>query len=187
MKHTPKATTVAVLCFVALVDRSAGAQTSGSRLMGAWSNVSVSKGEDPHASGIEVELWQKERQLYGFMSEYNGPVADPPVGKLDSIRVDEKTGSIAFTSKLSVGVVAAARGNEWIPSKNVYEFNGTIGKGGMTGTLRRKFVSEDGKETAYEENVTLKSKHLAESATAETYADWTKRWNEALKARGPKW
>lgn len=152
--------------------------------IGAWSNVEVSKGEDPHASGIEVDIRKHNGELVGFLLEYVGPVADPPVGKLESIRIDENTGSISFASKLSVGVVPAAQGNAWIPSRNLYEFKGVIGKGGMTGTLRRKFVQEDGTEMAYEESVTLTAKSTADD---EPTAEWLKRWNGVLKMRGPKW
>ena len=187
MNHTSRTAKVALFCFVALVHHAAHAQSAGSRLMGVWTGVHIGKGENPQASGIEVELWTNQGQLSGYMVEYVGPDADPPVGKLDGIRFDEKTGSLAFTAKLSVGVVAAARGSAWIPSKNVYEFKGTLGKDAMTGTLRRKFVDEDGGETAYDENVTLESKKLADAAAAESFADWTKRWSEALKKRGPKW
>jgi hypothetical protein len=163
--------------------------TSSPPPIGTWSNVQVSQGEDPHASGIEVELWKHNGQLIGFLSEYVGPVADPPVGKLESIRFDEKTGKISFTSKLSVGVVAAAAGNTWVPSKNLYEFNGVIGKNVMTGTLRRIFVQEDQTEPAYEENLTLEPKTTADGdpAAGESFEQWLHRWNEVLKKRGPKW
>ena len=156
---------------------------------GAWSNVRVSKGEDPHASGIEVEIREHNGTLVGFLSEYVGPVADPPVGKLESIRFDEKTGFITFTSKLSVGVVPAAAGNTWVPSKNVYDFKGAIGKTGLTGTLRRKSVQEDGTGLAYEENIQLKTRTAtdADQVSSESFEDWIKRWTELLKTRGPKW
>ena len=152
--------------------------------IGAWSNVQVSKGDDPHASGIEVEIRKHNGELVGFLLEYVGPVADPPVGKLESIRFDEKTGTLSFTSKLSVGVVPAAAGNAWVPSRNLYEFKGVIGNGAVKGSLRRKFVEEDGKETAYEESITLAPKG---NAADEPAAEWLKRWNDVLKLRGPKW
>lgn len=156
---------------------------------GAWSNVKISTGDDPHASGIEVEIREHDGALVGFLAEYVGPVADPPVGKLESIRFDEKTGFITFTSKLSVGVAPAAAGGAWVPSKNAYEFKGAIGKTGLTGTLRRKSVQEDGTELAYEENVMLKTKADAggDNTPTESFEDWMKRWTEALKNRGPRW
>jgi len=152
--------------------------------IGVWSNVQVSKGEDRHASGIEVEIRKHNGVLVGFLSEFVGPAEDPPVGKLESIRFDEKTGSISFTSKLSVGVVPAAAGNAWVPSRNLYEFKGVIGSGAIKGSLRRKFVEEDGKETAYDESITLKAKSTADDEPA---AEWLKRWTDVLRLRGPKW
>src|SRR5262245_22708087 len=88
-------------------------QDPGPDRLGAWSSVRVDKGEDPHASGVEIELWRKGGQVFGFMSEYNGPAADPPVGKLESIHFDETSGAISFTSKLSVGVDPAPEGGAW--------------------------------------------------------------------------
>lgn len=175
----------AVLLFTVASGLAALGKDPGPDRLGAWSSVSVSKGKDAHASGIEVELWRKGGQLFGFMSEYNGPAADPPVGKLESVRWDEKSGSIAFTSKLSVGVIPAPQGSTWLPQKNLYEFNGSIGTKGMMGTLRRKFVNDDGSSTAYDEDVTLAPKSAERDA--ESFEDWMKRWNEALKKRGPKW
>lgn len=155
--------------------------------IGAWSSVKLTLGDDPHASGLEVEIREHDGELVGFLSEYVGPTADPPVGKLQSLRFDEKTGFITFTAKFSVGVVPAEAGNSWLPSRNVYEFKGAIVKSGLTGTLRRNFIQEDGTELSYEENVMLRPKTAGDHAPSESYQDWLNRWNEALKARGPKW
>ena len=185
MKITSISIGIATLLLLSVADGvAAPGNDPGPDRLGAWSSVSVGKGEDPHASGIELEMWKKGGQLFGFMSEYNGPAADPPVGKLESIRWDEKSGAISFTSKLSVGVDPAPEGSAWVPSKNLYEFNGAIGSKGLTGTLRRKFVNDDGSSTAYDEDVTLAPKR---ASADESFEGWTKRWNEALKARGPKW
>ena len=165
---------------------AAPSEAPSSELLGAWSNVKVSHGDDPHASGIEVEVWRHKGQLYGFMSEYVGPVADPPAGRLDALRVDEKAGTISFTAKLSVGVAPAAGGNAWLPTKNVYEFRGAIAASGMTGMLRRKSIQEDGTELAYEESIHLKPEG-ADRTPDTTFDAWSKRWNEALGKRGPKW
>jgi hypothetical protein len=184
MKITSSIGITALLLLSVADGFAAAGRDPGPDRLGAWSNVSVGKGDDPHASGIEVELWKKGGQLFGFMSEYNGQAADPPVGKLESIRWDEASGSLSFSSKLSVGLDPAPEGSAWVPSKNLYEFHGAIEKTRIIGTLRRKFVNDDGSSTAYDEDVTLAPKR----ATAdESFEEWTKRWNEALKKRGPKW
>ena len=188
MKITSLSIGITALLLVTVVDGFAAPGTDpGPDRPGAWSNVSFGKGEDPHASGIEIEMWRKGGQLFGFLSEYNGPASDPPAGKLESIRWDETSGAISFTAKLSVGVTPAAAGSAWVPSKNLYEFNGTIEKKGITGTLRRSFVNDDGSSTAYDESVTLAPKRADGATAGESFEDWTKRWNEALKTRGPKW
>jgi hypothetical protein len=187
MKITSVSIGITALLLLSVADGAAApGRDPGADRLGTWSSVSIGKGED-QASGIEIELWRKGGQVFGFMSEHNGPAADPPVGKLESIRWDEKSGAISFTSKLSVGVDPSPEGGAWVPQKNLYEFNGTIGTKGMTGTLRRKFVNDDGSSTAYDEDVTLAPKSAGSAPGDESFEDWAKRWNEALKKRGPKW
>lgn len=160
------------------------APAPASRLVGAWSNVTISKGDDPHASGIEIEIWEENGKHQGFISEYVGPVSDPPVGKLDAIQLDRSSGSIAFTAKLSVGVSPAAGGNAWVPTHNLYEFKGTLSARAITGVLRRKSLQDDGTGLAYDESLTLSAKSRQ---PAESFEQWSKRWDDAIKARGPKW
>jgi len=93
---------------------------------GKWSNVEVSKSEDPHASGTEVEMWRHNGKLTGFLYEYVGPPADPPTGKLDDIEYDEKTGKISFRAKLTTGSVYSEKEKKWVPTKDIFIFKGTI-------------------------------------------------------------
>jgi hypothetical protein len=151
----------------------------------AWSNVEVSEGEDPHAYGIEVELWRRNGEFIGFLQEYVGPAADPPAGKLEAIQFNEKTGEISFTAKLSVGVVHSDKTGGWVPSRNLYEFSGvTDAAGTMTGTLRKKEIEENGSVTLSDEVVTFKK---APADDMEPFEKWAESWNTTLKIRGPKW
>ena len=123
-----------------------------------WSNSEVTEGEDPHAFGSNVELWKHNGKDVGFFSEFVGPGFDPPSGKLDSIQFDEKSGRLSFTTKLSVGVVHSTTANEWVPTKNLYEFTGVGDSDAMTGLLRKKTIQDSGTATATEENIVLKGK-----------------------------
>ena len=191
MNSTTLASAVGALSLITAVNCSAPAQesTSSSQLFDAWSNVRVTEGEDPHAYGIDVELWKHHAEFLGFLSEHVGPVADPPVGQLESIVFDEKTGAISFVAKLSVGVVRSERDKAWIPAKNRYEFQGVIDRSTMAGTLRRTLVHDDGTETTDEDRIALNSRSAADRAhgTSQSYEEWIDGWNRILSARGPKW
>lgn len=177
-------TTCAAVFLVATAAVAVLAQGSAPRFVGAWSNVASDKTEEGHARGVEIELWQKDGKYAGYLTEYVGPTADPPVGKLEAIELDEKSGAIAFTAKLSTGLAPAPGGNAWVPTKNLYEFKGTIGADRMAGTLRRKSMQEDGTALAYDESLTLNARHRERG---ETFEEWTRRWTDALTKRGPKW
>ena len=92
------------------------------------SAVKVTEGQDPHAYGIKLDLWKRAGAWVGFISEYTGFVADPPAGRLDGLQIDEAAGKIVFTAKLSLGMTTAKGTSEWVRTKDVYEFTGTIDK-----------------------------------------------------------
>ena len=123
----------------------------------SWSNTTVTEGEDPHAYGIGIELWKHNGEFTGFIDEYAGSVADPPAAKLESIQFDEKTGTISWAARLSIGAVFAQDKKEWIPAKYLYEFKGVAGADTMKGSLRKTLLLESGKGTVEEESIVLKN------------------------------
>ena len=151
-----------------------------------WSNVQVSQGEDPHAMGIEIELWQHDRELVGYMWEYVGPAADPPAGKLASIRIDEKDGKFSFMSKLSVGVVWDEGSRSYVPSRDTYSFEGVLREESITGSLQRKQILPNGKEVTESEAITLKRTPDDAQQANKSYEEWLKANEEILQLRGPK-
>jgi hypothetical protein len=117
---------------------------------GKWSNVKISEGEDPHASGIEIEMWKHNGKLIGFLYEYVGPPADPPIGKLEDIEFDEKTGKISFRAKLTVGSVYFEKEKEWMPSKDIFIFTGTIQSDALIGEIEKRRVQDKSEVKTYE-------------------------------------
>jgi hypothetical protein len=150
-----------------------------------WSDVKVSEGEDPHAYGINIQLFKHHASWSGFISEFAGPGFDPPSGKLDDLQLDENSGEISFSAKLSVGLVQLPGSKKWTPSKNLYEFKGSINKDSILGSLTRKWI--DGEAvTPQNENLVLKRKDPDANAASVSYEQWNKTWEQILKTRGPK-
>jgi len=182
---------IAVACSVAAASCAMPAPQSrlSSEHLNAWSNVTVTEGEDPHAYGIDVELWKHNGEEVGFLSEHVGSVADPPAGKLDSIQFDERTGKISFTVKLSTGAVRSTTGNDWVPAKNLYEFTGVIDSGAMTGLLRKTTLEDGRSATVSDENIVLKDKgaDVKDNPHYDSYEKWSESWATILRVRGPKW
>jgi hypothetical protein len=149
-----------------------------------WADVKISQGEDPHAYGINIQLFKHDASWSGFISEFVGSGFDPPSGRLNDLQVDENAGAISFSAKLSVGVVQLPGNKEWTPAKNLYEFKGSINKDSISGSLIRKRI--DDAISPQNENVVLKRKDPDANATGVSYEQWNKTWEQILKARGPK-
>ncbi len=150
-----------------------------------WSDVKVSQGEDPHAYGINIQLFKHDASWSGFISEFVGPGFDPPSGKLSDLRVDENAGAISFSAKLSIGVVQLPGSKAWTPAKNLYEFKGSINKDSISGSLTRKRI-DDETVTPQKESVAFKRENPDAKASAVSYEQWNQTWEQILKARGPK-
>jgi hypothetical protein len=150
-----------------------------------FSAVKVTEGPDPHAYGIELNLWKRAGAWVGFISEYTGFVADPPAGRLDGLQIDEAAGRIVFTAKLSLGMTTAKGTTEWVRTKDVYEFAGTINKDTIVGVLSKR-QADDPSDRTTKESVTLK-RQPRDDTNDTSYDQWIKTWTLILQVRGPKW
>jgi hypothetical protein len=151
----------------------------------SFTNATVSQGDDPHASGIGIELYKHGAAWTGFIFVYVGPVADPPVGKLDGLQLDEHTGKIVFAARLSLGVTQSKGAHDWVPTKDLYEFTGTIDQDALSGDLVRRLVGDAaGRSTS--EKIVLKRDATKSSVDKTSYDDWIRNWELRMKARGPK-
>ena len=154
---------------------------------GAWSNVEVSQSEDPHASGFELTLWQYQGKLMGYLSQYVGPVADPPLSEIENLTLDGKTGHISFRAKMSIGMVHSRKEGTWVPSKDLYFFKGIMSDDRIEGTLERKSEDEPNRG-GVKEKIALKGrKGKDEFWDNMTYQEWKDFYAPIVKSRGPKW
>jgi hypothetical protein len=150
----------------------------------SFSNIRISRSADPHADGVRIDLYKHERGWSGFISVYTGPVADPPAGHLEGLQVDERTRTIAFTARLSLGVTMVAR--EWVPSRDIFEFSGRIDRDALSGVLITRVVGDGATRTTSTEKVVL-PREPDSRASPSSYAEWRAMWEARLQARGPRW
>jgi hypothetical protein len=148
----------------------------------SFSNVRPTGGDDPHAYGIVIELFKHDGVWTGFMSEYVGPVADPPAARLDDLRVDEGTGRITFTATLTIGATMAPGTTSWLPARSRYEFSGTIGPDTVTGELAKRPADYPSASPAREHLVLRREPPKASDMAYDT---WIAMWRTRLGVRGP--
>jgi hypothetical protein len=151
-------------------------------VIGCFSNV---RGDGEHQWGYSVDLWQHGESVVGLVSGTNALtlIGDPPEGLLENVKFDRATGRLSFSAKLSVGLNETG---SW--SQDVYEFDGTLTKAALKGTLRVTDAS-CGDTCSNVRNVTLR---YSEDMTAlmgseTTYDEWKASVDKTLSRRGPKW
>lgn len=155
--------------------------------LGAWSGVTVSETEDPHASGFQVELWEHAGDVVGVLMLYVGPVADPPIGELEEVEFDRKTGELTFKARLSIGAIRGEEPGSWVPSHDLYAFEGRVEKKALTGDLIQRVMNTDPPATNHQRIELPPLEDEDQAVQAESYEEWRAWLDEALEARGPKW
>ncbi len=146
---------------------------------GSYSHVETGNGE--HCNGYTVELWNYDGAFTGLIHHHRGLCGDPPVGILENVRYDVKTGRLLFQAKLSDG---------WDndgPTKDTVSFNGFL----SSGTLRGEIIWHGAGQARQRsrENIALagESHSYPQGKTYATFADWMQAQQPILRFRGPKW
>ncbi len=165
---------------VALVAQDAERPIS---VVGHFSNMRLT---EEHAYGYSVELWRQGDLLLGFFLASEGLQGDTPTGLLGDLKHDAKTGALSFRARLSIGVVYSQE-HDGVPSRDVFEFAGILGKHRLAGTLQRLDALCPRDPPRTEKVVLLRSKSNDELEPYKSLADWRKSADEILKFRGPKW
>jgi hypothetical protein len=173
-----------------LVLISAGAATSAFArapdrsipVVGEFSNIRYT---EEHAYGYAVELWRDGGSIIGLFLAAEGLQGDTPAGILKDVKFDSRTGALSFTAKLSVGVGVLSDGRQE-PSRDLFEFSGTLTPTALNGTLTRSDQRHP-LRPASRERVELKIRPQEIMHAAGTYAGWKRQTDEILKRRGPRW
>ena len=169
---------------VVAVTDARGAQATAATLPAerpmAFSAVKQTGGDDPHAYGIVIEVFRHDGVWTGFMSEYVGPVADPPSARLDDLRVDEGTRQVTFAAVVPIGVTMPAGTNTWVPALSRYDFSGTIAADRVAGVLV-KWSADNPSATPTREDVVL-TRDLSRVGDL-AYDAWIAIWRARLRDR----
>lgn len=147
--------------------------------MGVFTNL---RDTQEHASGYKVELWRYNTIVFGLFSVAVGPQADFPAGLLENVKFAPLTGRLSFLVKLSTHVQSDGSGR-LTGSEELYAFDGSVGDGRLSGTLR---YSEN---CAYssDEQIELFVEETQGSSWPSTYGEWKRTAEQILHFRGPRW
>src|SRR5260370_31606213 len=152
--------------------------------VGAFSNMRYT---DDHAYGYSVMLWRAGDCFFGFFESSQGLAGDTPMGELQDLKYDTRTGHLSFSAKLTTGVLSVQRSNGFEPSRDLFAFDGTLkantASGVITHTLRN-----DPNFTSTHDVVLGTSKAEEEFMHGPTTSgERLRHWQPILKLRGPLW
>ena len=140
-----------------------------------------------HQYGYSVELWQEKDRLFGLFQASEGLIGDTPIGLLEDVAFNPKTGRLTFRARLSAAMTLD-KNNKEVPTRDVFKFEGILKNRNLTGTLTH---TEDSTPSvaASKMKVTLilSSSKTAEMSRPQTFQEWKKAADEILALRGPKW
>jgi hypothetical protein len=152
--------------------------------LGAFTNMRFTR---EHQYGYTVELWQERDRLFGFLLVSAGLSGDTPTGLLEDVAFDTKTGKLTFRARLSTGSTFN-KDNEQTPTRDVYQFKGTLNGRKLTGILEHTDDLDRAAASTKTKVSLRRSKGGTESMLeAKSYDEWKKEADEILKLRGPKW
>jgi hypothetical protein len=152
------------------------------RPIGEFSNMRYT---EEHAYGYAAELWRDGNLVIGLFLVSEGLQGDTPTGLLENVRFDSRTGALSFTAKLTTAFVVLPGGGQE-PSRDLFEFSGTLKPAILTGTLKRSDLRQSAGSVS-REKVQLRRQMQNNMFPAGSYAEWKREADEVLKLRGPKW
>jgi hypothetical protein len=152
------------------------------RTVGEFSNVRFT---EEHAYGYGVEIWRDGGSLIGLFLAFDGLQGDTPAGLLENVKFDSRTGALSFTAKLTTGVTMLP-GQRHEPSRDLFQFSGTLQGSTLTGVLKRSDQWQPSRP-ASSERIRLQKQSQTAMLQASSYADWKRQADEILRRRGPKW
>jgi hypothetical protein len=153
-------------------------------LVGEFSNVQHT---DEHAYGYTVTLWRTGDCVFGLFESSQGLQGDTPIGELQSLKYDSKSGKLSFSTKLTTGVVYSAGSNGPEASRDLFRFDGKLRANAVIGVVRHALQDNPNFKPTFRDVILPASKRDAELMPgAMTYGDFCRIWQPVLKRRGPK-
>jgi hypothetical protein len=170
---------IAILCGSAL---TASAQMIS---VGDYTNQ---KFTTEHCVGYDVQLWKLNGQLYGVLSYCYGLTGDTPIGYIDHVVWDVKTGKLTFDAKLTTGNDGPGKDGKDVMSKDLYQFDGTLTASLLSGKMTHEDMAQSNPSP---DTATVRLK-LDKSMTKmmdkyPTREAWLAYYADIMASLGPKW
>lgn len=145
------------------------------------------KSNGEHAYGYSVELWQQGARIFGLISAHDGLIGDPPTGLLENVRFEPRTKKFSFRAKLTLGMFFSEKYDN-VPSRDVFEFEGTLTAARLAGTLSvTNELCADKCPEKKKINLPRSKEWSSLLSPFKTYAEWKADADETLKRLGPEW
>jgi hypothetical protein len=107
----------------------------------------------------------------GLFFAAEGRKEDMPMGILENVRFDQRTGALSFTVKLSlIGAIVLSGVRRQEPSRDLFEFSGTLKATTLSGTLKRSDLLQPLRPGS-QEHVQLKMRPPDDAFPAGSYAE----------------
>lgn len=153
--------------------------------VGAFSNMRYTQ---EHAYGYTVLLWRAGDCYVGLFEASQGLAGDTPIGELQDLKYDGRTGRLSFSSKLTMGRTSVAGTRDMEPSHDLFAFDGSLKGNAVTGVMTYTLENNRNVKPARTKLALRRSKAEAEFMHGSvTYSEWRRRWNPVLQRRGPQW
>ena len=153
--------------------------------VGAFSNMRYTV---EHAYGFTLMLWRAGECPIGLLLSSEGLAGDTPIGTLEDLKFDSKTGRLSFSAKLTMGAIVGKSATDLTPSRDLYVFEGALKGSAVTGVMTHTLENAPGSTPTRTDVVLKASKSEASSMrSARTYGEWVRQWEPILEIRGPKW
>jgi hypothetical protein len=151
--------------------------------IGAFSNMRFT---EEHQYGETVLLWRSGNCIFGLFESAQGLQGDTPIGDLQNVTYSPNTGTLKFSAKLTLGVIAGPASPRPQPSRDLFTFDGTFGSARLTGALIHA-TQLDPRPPARNIVLTTSTRDTEFMRGSATYGAWRQQWEQILKRRGPKW
>lgn len=153
--------------------------------VGAFTNTRYT---DEHAYGYTVMLWRAGECLFGLFESSSGLAGDTPIGAIQNVKYDGKTGALSFAAKLTTGLVSFAGSNDGQPARDMFTFEGKLQRTQLAGVVTHDLQNNPQPQGERTDVTMVISKDAVELMRgSETYGDWYEKWQPILRRRGPKW
>ena len=149
----------------------------------AFSNMRYT---EEHAYGETVLLWRAGSCIFGLFESAQGLQGDTPIGELQDVTYNPKTGALEFAAKLTLGVISGPASPTPQFSRDLFTFDGTLGSARLTGALIHA-TQLDPRPPARNIVLPASTKDAEFMGGSATYGAWREKWEPILKRRGPKW